>query len=330
MFFPRILRLRIGLVPTQTQIVRFDSKLVVPSLENATKLLDKDSQYYLEQLEIKLPKEKEVGKALGKDLTTKIKEDLEIKLGKIQTNKSQMVQELDKLEMKKYLESIERLSTNKYALMHQKDEQKAIDRVEHVRENFVKMPYAESAKRLGSFDFDEMSKMDPKIRKQIQDEDLEFLVKNLEEAELFSLNHNEKIPRSKRIKYRMETNKLFKEYKKAQRIKYEPMMKDNIEDIIKVADKNTNLPSSPEDRHRLHLDVHLAEDVTAEIIRREDLVDEFSRKPWEEAKAKRYRTYFIVLCIAGTLPYYAYCEFNNQKESGGFQGVFLGMNTRVL
>ena len=34
--------------------------------------------------------------------------------------------------------------------MHQKDEQKAIDRVEHVRENFYKMPYAESAKRLGS------------------------------------------------------------------------------------------------------------------------------------------------------------------------------------
>ena len=108
------------------------------------------------------------------------------------------------------------------------------------------------------------------------------------------------------------------------------MMKDNIEDIVKVADKKTNLPSSQEDRHRLHLDVHLAEDVTAEIIRREDLVDEFTRKPWEETKAKRYRTYFIVLCIFGTLPYYAYCEFNSQKESGGFQGVFLGMNTRVL
>ena len=102
------------------------------------------------------------------------------------------------------------------------------------------------------------------------------------------------------------------------------------EDIVKVADKKSNLPSSPEDRHRLHLDVHLAEDVTAEIIRREDLVDEFTRKPWEETKAKRYRTYFIVLCIFGTLPYYAYCEFNSQKESGGFQGVFLGMNTRVL
>ena len=83
--------------------------------------------------------------------------------------------------------------------MHQKDEQKAIDRVEHVRENFYQMPYAESAKRLGpfsklrfqlsllighwkwanenaslwkpskgSFDIEEMSKMDPKIRKQIQ------------------------------------------------------------------------------------------------------------------------------------------------------------------
>ena len=107
-------------------------------------------------------------------------------------------------------------------------------------------------------------------------------------------------------------------------------MKDDIEDIVKVADKKTNLPSSPEDRHKLHLDVHLAEDVTAEIIRREDLVDEFTRKPWEETKAKRYRTYFIGLCIFGTLPYYAYCEFNSQKESGGFQGVFLGMNTRVL
>ena len=76
-------------------------------------------------------------------------------------------------------------------------------------------------------------------------------------------------------------------------------MKDNIEDIVKVADKKTNLPSSLEDRHRLHLDAHLPEDVTAEIIRREDLVDEFTRKPWEETKAKRYRTYFIVLCITG-------------------------------
>ena len=66
----------------------------------------------------------------------------------------------------------------------------------------------------GSFDFEEMSKMDPKIRKQIQEEDLDFLVKNLEEAELFMLNHNEKVPRSKRIKHRLETNKLFKEYKK--------------------------------------------------------------------------------------------------------------------
>jgi len=214
--------------------------------------------------------------------------------------------------------------------MHQKDEQKAIDRVEHVRENFYKMPYAESAKRLGSFDFEEMSKMDPKIRKQVQEEDMDFLVKNLEEAELFMLNYNEKVPRSKRIKHRLEGNKLFKEYKKAQRIKYEPMMKDDIEDIVKVADKKTNLPSSQEDRHKLHLDVHLAEDVTAEIIRREDLVDEFTRKPWEETKAKRYRTYFIGLCIFSTLPYYAYCEFNSQKESGGFQGVFLGMNTRVL
>ena len=46
---------------------------------------------------------------------------------------------------------MERLSSNKYALMHQKDEQKAIDRVEHVRENFYQMPYAESAKRLGPF-----------------------------------------------------------------------------------------------------------------------------------------------------------------------------------
>ena len=46
---------------------------------------------------------------------------------------------------------MERLSSNKYALMHQKDEQKAIDRVEHVRENFLKMPYTESAKRLGPF-----------------------------------------------------------------------------------------------------------------------------------------------------------------------------------
>ena len=46
-----------------------------------------------------------------------------------------------------------------------------------------------------------MSKMDPKIRKQIQEEDMDFLLKNLEEAELFMLNHNEKVPRSKRIKY---------------------------------------------------------------------------------------------------------------------------------
>ena len=103
MNFPRILRLRIGLVPTQT--LRYDSKLVVPSLENATQMLDRDSQFYLEQLETKLPKESEVGKALGKDLTAKVKEDLEIKLGKIQTNKSRMVQELDILEMKKYLGS---------------------------------------------------------------------------------------------------------------------------------------------------------------------------------------------------------------------------------
>lgn len=106
MIFPRILRLRIGLVRgSLTQTKRFDSKLVVPSLENATKILDKDSQYYLEQLETKLPQESEVGKALGKDLTAKVKEDLEIKLGKIQSSKSQMVQELDKLEMKKYLGS---------------------------------------------------------------------------------------------------------------------------------------------------------------------------------------------------------------------------------
>ena len=59
----------------------------------------------MEQLETKLPPESEVGKALGKDLTAKVKEDLEIKLGKIQSSKSKMVQELDKLEMKKYLGS---------------------------------------------------------------------------------------------------------------------------------------------------------------------------------------------------------------------------------
>ena len=59
-----------------------------------------------------------------------------------------------------------------------------------------------------------MSKMDPKIRKQVQEEDMDFLVKNLEEAELFMLNYNEKVPRSKRIKRRLEGNKLFKEYKK--------------------------------------------------------------------------------------------------------------------
>ena len=59
-----------------------------------------------------------------------------------------------------------------------------------------------------------MSKMDPKIRKQVQEEDMDFLVKNLEEAELFMLNYNEKVPRSKRIKHRLEGNKLFKEYKK--------------------------------------------------------------------------------------------------------------------
>jgi len=101
MMFPRILRLRIGLV--RGSLKRFDSKLVVPTLENATKILDEDSQYYLGQLETKLPQEREVGKALGKDLTAKVKEDLEIKLGKIQSSKSQMVQELEKLEMKKYL-----------------------------------------------------------------------------------------------------------------------------------------------------------------------------------------------------------------------------------
>ena len=56
--------------------------------------------------------------------------------------------------------------------------------------------------------------MDPKIRKQVQEEDMDFLVKNLEEAELFMLNYNEKVPRSKRIKRRLEGNKLFKEYKK--------------------------------------------------------------------------------------------------------------------
>ena len=59
-----------------------------------------------------------------------------------------------------------------------------------------------------------MSKMDPKIRKQIQEEDMDFLLKNLEEAELFMLNHNEKVSRSKKIKHRLETNNLFKEYKK--------------------------------------------------------------------------------------------------------------------
>ena len=103
MVFPRILRLRIGLVPTQN--LRYDSKLVVPSLENATKMLDRDSQFYLEQLETKLPNESEVGKALGKDLTAKIKEDLEVKLGEIQSTPSAMVKELNKLEMKKYLGS---------------------------------------------------------------------------------------------------------------------------------------------------------------------------------------------------------------------------------
>ena len=103
MIFPRILRLRIGLVPTQN--LRYDSKLVVPSLENATKMLDRDSQFYLEQLETKLPNESEVGKALGKDLTAKIKEDLEVKLGEIQSTQSTMVKELNKLEMKKYLGS---------------------------------------------------------------------------------------------------------------------------------------------------------------------------------------------------------------------------------
>ena len=103
MIFPRILRLRIGLVPTQN--LRYDSKLVVPSLENATKMLDRDSQFYLEQLETKLPNESEVGKALGKDLTAKIKEDLEVKLGEIQSTPSAMVKELNKLEMKKYLGS---------------------------------------------------------------------------------------------------------------------------------------------------------------------------------------------------------------------------------
>ena len=103
MVFPRILRLRIGLVPTQN--LRYDSKLVVPSLENATKMLDRDTQFYLEQLETKLPNESEVGKALGKDLTAKIKEDLEVKLGEIQSTPSAMVKELNKLEMKKYLGS---------------------------------------------------------------------------------------------------------------------------------------------------------------------------------------------------------------------------------
>ena len=98
--------------------------------------------------------------------------------------------------------------------MHQKDEQKAIDRHEHVRENFLKMPYSESAKRLLSFDAEELSKMDPKIRNQVQQEDMDFLMTNLEEAELFMLNHNEKVSRSKRIKHQLETNRKFKEYKK--------------------------------------------------------------------------------------------------------------------
>ena len=98
--------------------------------------------------------------------------------------------------------------------MNQKDEQKAIDRIEHVRENFMKMPYSESAKRLASFDIEEWSKFDPKVRKQISDEDLDFLVKNLEEAELFMLNHNEKVSFSKKLKHQLEGNKRAKEYKK--------------------------------------------------------------------------------------------------------------------
>ena len=108
-------------------------------------------------------------------------------------------------------------------------------------------------------------------------------------------------------------------------------MKEHIGDIVKIADKK-NLPSVPESSndHKLHLETHLAEDVTAEIIKREDLTDEFTRKPWEETKGKRYRTYCIALCVASTLPYYAYCEFIRQEDTGGFQGVFLGMNTKVL
>lgn len=328
MIFPRILRLRIGLIPRTS--CRFDSKLLIPNMENAAKMLDKESQHYLAKLNINMPKESEVGKALGKDLPTKIKDDLGTKLHKIQSDKSEWTSQLDKLEMKNYMESIERLSSNKYALMYAKDEQKSIDRLEHVRENFIKMPYNEHATRLASFDAEEMAKMDPAVRKKVEAEDYENLINNIEKAELFMLNHNEKVSFSKRTKYRLEQNKALKQFKKDQRAKYEPFMKHDVSEVLKTVEKTSSVPSIPESRHKLHLETRLAEDVTAEVIRREDLTDEFTRKPWDEMKAKRYRGYLIMLSIFSTLPYYAYCEYKSQQETGGFQGVFLGMNIRVL
>ena len=48
-------------------------------------------------------------------------------------------------------------------------------------------------------------------------------------------------------------------------------MKEDVEEIVKIADQKNlpNLPSVSEtsSEHKLHLETHLAEDVTAEIIK---------------------------------------------------------------
>jgi len=282
----------------------------------------------------KLPENKENDILLGRALTSRIITDVKEGIEDIRRDGNTTSRALKQVELEKYIESMERLASNKYAIEHNLNIENRINRHEELTSTWTTIETHEIHRRLSPIPMNDFIRLPVHIQDKIQSELLDYLDDQNSETEVMSLNYNGRVPRSKQILLKLSNTRKFYYWKKEMRAKY-------ADDIIRMksgeSNNHDNLSLVPNDREaldqtsKLYIEPSERPDPTVAAVQPIDIVDSSDQDSTWTGRQRNKRiainTAIFMLCLSFWK--FAYDDIIAQIETGGFQGVWV-LGKRIL
>jgi len=239
--------------------------------------------------------------------------------------KSEAHRALSVAELAKYKASLERLNKNVYAVRYEPDQEKQIERVNHFNTHFDQVPNSHGARKMGLLLDAELALLPVEQQRQARYDMYKHVKEQFDEANMLMLNYNEKVPL--KIKYKMfwanrkngpkqqaMRQELLEKYSPHMREPGSPLSKDQ---LVVRDDVTTS--------EELFIEHSDRRDPTVPTVHANDLRDYISWEPWTPAmRRKRIRSSVIWVSLFACIFFPVYADFRRQRETGGFQGVYLG------